>query len=68
MPEALDLNIYTFFLMKEGWNASTYSIEKQEAEAQSRQAAVMKRERALAYAISQQVNYCSSLCFISILL
>lgn len=38
----------------EGWNASTYSIEKQEAKAQSRQAAAMKRERALAYAISQQ--------------
>jgi len=38
----------------EGWNASTYSIEKQEAKAQSRQVAAMKRERALAYAISQQ--------------
>lgn len=38
----------------EGWNASTYSIEKQEAKAQSRQVAAKKRERALAYAISQQ--------------
>eukprot|EP01018_Ginkgo_biloba_P021503 Gb_37382 [translate_table: standard] len=38
----------------EGWNASTYSVEQQEAKVQSRQVAVMKRERALTYAFSQQ--------------
>ncbi|KAH9327763.1 hypothetical protein KI387_007941, partial [Taxus chinensis] len=38
----------------DGWNGSTYSMEKQEAKVQSRHAAAMKRDRALAYAFSQQ--------------
>lgn len=37
----------------DGWNGNTYSMQQHEAKVQSRQAAAVKRERALAYAFSQ---------------
>eukprot|EP01018_Ginkgo_biloba_P023777 Gb_35033 [translate_table: standard] len=44
-----------------GWNASTGTVEELEAKLQSRQAAAVKRERALSYALSQQEMESSSL-------
>jgi hypothetical protein len=42
-------------LTESGWNDSVASVQQIEAKAQERQVAALKRERALAYAHTQQV-------------
>jgi hypothetical protein len=42
-----------------GWNDSQASVQQLEAKMQNKQEAAMKRERALAYASSHQVDVCA---------
>jgi hypothetical protein len=42
-----------------GWNDSQASAQQLEAKMQNKQEAAMKRERALAYAFSHQVDVCA---------
>eukprot|EP00249_Psilotum_nudum_P010504 c22577_g1_i2 orf=206-2059(-) len=45
--------------LMEGWDNSTTSLQELQVKAQSRQEAAIKRERALAYALSEQLRRCT---------
>lgn len=53
---SLGRNIVTCVFLQGSWNASTATLKDQEAKNHSREEGARKRERAMAYAFSQQVN------------
>ena len=44
------------YLLQEGWVSSISTAQQLQAKAQSKQDAIMKRQRAMVYTFSEQVN------------